>query len=94
MSPTKGLRFRKLDLHVHSPESKDFKGMATPGQIVAAALQKGLAGIAITDHQTAASVDKIKAAAVGKRRQRIGPILTGPLPETASEIVALGITEQ
>lgn len=66
MSLTNGLRFRKFDLHVHTPASKDFQGTATSEEIVAAALQKGLSGIAITDHQTAASVDKVKAAAAGK----------------------------
>jgi hypothetical protein len=61
---TKGLKFRKFDLHVHTPASaSDFNGKAEPGDVVQAALAKGLAGIAITDHQTASWVDRVKEAA-------------------------------
>jgi len=59
-----GLRFRKLDLHLHTPASKCFADQsATADQIVAAALSKGLDGIAITDHNSGAWVDDVKAAA-------------------------------
>ncbi len=60
-----GLSFRKLDLHVHTPASKDFQGTATPDDIVDEAIRKGLDGIAITDHNTAAWVDKVRDAAKG-----------------------------
>src|SRR6476646_1145013 len=66
MSFTKGLKFKKFDLHLHTPASTDFNGNADAAGIVAAALQKGLAGIAVTDHQTADYVDGIKEAAAGK----------------------------
>lgn len=66
MSFTKGLQFKKFDLHVHTSASTDFNGEGDPVKVVAVALEKGLAAIAITDHQTAHSVDKIKAAAAGK----------------------------
>lgn len=66
MTITKGLYFKRFDLHVHTTASKDYQGTATAEEVVTTALQKGLAGIAITDHQTAASVDQIKAAAAGK----------------------------
>jgi hypothetical protein len=66
MTITKGLYFKKFDLHIHTTASKDYRGTATAEEVVTTALQKGLAGIAITDHQTAASVDQIKAAAAGK----------------------------
>jgi ABC-type Na+ transport system ATPase subunit NatA len=59
-----GLRFRKLDLHLHTPASKCFADQSTTAdQIVAAALSKGLDGIAITDHNSGAWVDDVRAAA-------------------------------
>jgi len=64
MSFSQGLRFRKFDLQVHTPASKCFSGaQVTPEQIVGEAIKKGLAGIAITDHNTGEWVDKIKKAA-------------------------------
>ena len=64
---TKGLKFRKFDLHIHSPASDDFKDKTTtPEDIVTQAIAKGLAGIAITDHQTGTWVDRIKLAAGSK----------------------------
>ena len=68
----KGLRFRKLDLHVHSPASKDFNrpmGMqddAIADAIVQAAIDKGLDGIAITDHNSADWIDTMRKAGRGK----------------------------
>ncbi|HKZ53977.1 MAG TPA: PHP domain-containing protein [Anaerolineales bacterium] len=61
-----GLRYKKLDLHVHTPASKCFQGTATPSQIVDAAIAAGLDAMAVTDHNTAESVDAVKAAAIGK----------------------------
>jgi predicted metal-dependent phosphoesterase TrpH len=59
-----GLRFRKLDLHLHTPASRCFGDKSvTAEMIVAEAIQKGLAGIAVTDHNSAAWVDLVKAAA-------------------------------
>lgn len=58
-----GLQFRKLDLHVHTPASKDFIGEATPDEIVARAIGAGLSGIAVTDHNTGDWIDKIQSAA-------------------------------
>ena len=48
-----GLRFRKIDLHVHTPASKCFldKKVTAKG-IVKSALKAGLDAIAITDHNT------------------------------------------
>jgi hypothetical protein len=63
MSHSQGLSFRKLDLHVHSGASSDYKEAApTAEAIVSKALSQGLAGIAITDHQTAIGVDAIMEA--------------------------------
>lgn len=59
-----GLKYEKFDLHVHTPASKDYKDTDTkPEDIVTAAIQAGLSGIAITDHQTGEWIDKIKEVA-------------------------------
>lgn len=64
MAKAQGLRFRKLDLHVHTPASKCYQDDThTPEDIVRAALEQGLDGIAITDHNTALWVDDVKAVA-------------------------------
>ena len=63
-SHSAGLKFHCLDLHVHTPASKCFADKSvTPKQIVERAVEQGLSGIAITDHNSAAWVDKVKAAA-------------------------------
>src|SRR5574341_480980 len=61
------LRWRKMDLHVHTPASLDFdvKRML-PENVISAALDKGLDAIAITDHNTGEWVDGTVAAAKGK----------------------------
>ena len=61
-----GLRFRKLDLHVHTPASrcylhKDHK----PAEIIQAAIDQELDGIAVVDHNTAEWIDEMKRAAQG-----------------------------
>ena len=67
MSNSPGLHFRKFDLHTHTPASKCYKySQHTPEEIVDAAIAQGLAAIAITDHNSAEWVDKIKTAAQGK----------------------------
>jgi PHP family Zn ribbon phosphoesterase len=61
-----GLRFKKLDLHLHTPASKCFADKSvTPEGIVKAALAKQLDGIAVTDHNSGAWVDSVKKAAEG-----------------------------
>jgi hypothetical protein len=60
-----GLQFRKLDLHTHTPASRCYRyPKHTAAQIVAAALEQGLDAIAVTDHNTAAWIGPMKAAAV------------------------------
>ena len=61
-----GLNFKKLDLHIHTPASHDFVGDVSPEEIIAEAKRKGLDGIAITDHNCADWIDRIKEASVGK----------------------------
>lgn len=62
-----GLKYKKMDLHVHTPASHDFKNKEiTPEQIVQHCQSVGLDAIAITDHNTGEYIDKIKEAAKGK----------------------------
>lgn len=64
---SEGLRFRKLDLHVHTPASRCFGDRSvTPERIVEAAIAKGLDGIGVTDHNSGSWVDSVKRAAHGK----------------------------
>lgn len=59
-----GLRFRKLDLHVHTPTSDDYSDKkVTASDIVESAIAADLAAIAITDHQTGDGIDSIREAA-------------------------------
>jgi hypothetical protein len=60
---SEGLSFKKIDLHIHTPASKDFNSHAEPKDIVDEAIRKGLDAIAITDHNTGDWIDKIKEAA-------------------------------
>lgn len=68
MSFSRGLVFKKFDLHVHTPASReDYRGQNTTAEdIVNAAIAKDLSAIAITDHQTGEWIDSIKTAAEGK----------------------------
>ena len=64
---SKGLKYKKMDLHVHTPASHDFKDKEiTPEQIVEHCQNIGLDAIAITDHNTGEYIDKIKKLAKGK----------------------------
>ena len=67
MANSDGLQWRKLDLHVHTPDSHDFRNpdAVTPDDVVKTALAAGLDGIAVTDHHSAGWIDRVKAAAVG-----------------------------
>lgn len=61
-----GLRWHKLDLHVHTPASKDYTGPAlTADEFVAKVISKGITGVAITDHNSGAWIDAMKQAASG-----------------------------
>lgn len=63
---TRGLFFRRFDLHIHTPASECFLDKKiTPEQIVSKSVQKGLSAIAITDHNTGEWIDKVKTAANG-----------------------------
>ena len=67
MTNTDGLKYKKFDLHIHTPVSEDYKDKkVTAEDIVNQSISKGLAGIAITDHQTGDQIDNIQEAAKGK----------------------------
>src|SRR5665811_84801 len=67
MTLTSGLKFKRFDLHVHTPASSCFLGEGvTPNDIVDESLRKGLSAIAITDHNTGEWIDRVKEAAKGK----------------------------
>lgn len=59
-----GQKWRKIDLHLHTPASHDWSGgEITPEEFVQAALDKDLDAIAITDHNTANWINRVKRAA-------------------------------
>lgn len=56
-----------IDLHVHTPASTCYSALGTaPEQIVEAALVAGLSAIAVTDHNTAVAVDRVRQ--IGSQR--------------------------
>lgn len=68
MDRSTGLSFKKMDLYIHTPLSECFDDKSvTPEQIVKKAIDVGLAGIAITDHNTGGWIDKVKKAAEGTK---------------------------
>lgn len=65
-----GAGWLKADLHVHTPASRDvadkWKGVSAE-TVVGLALEKGLAMIAVTDHNTAEFCDSMTKASIGTR---------------------------
>jgi predicted metal-dependent phosphoesterase TrpH len=61
----------RLDLHIHSTASD---GTLTPSEVVRLALARGLAVIALTDHDTMSGVAEAQAAAAGTRLQVIAGV--------------------
>src|ERR1039457_3401572 len=61
-----GLRFLKLDLHVHTPASRCFGDKSVKAdEIVKTALERGLSGIAITDHNSGDWINQVTKASEG-----------------------------
>ena len=59
-----GLERVALDLHVHSPASRDWRdGDVSADDLVRQARDQGLDGIAITDHESGQFIDQLRAAA-------------------------------
>jgi len=64
MNKTMDPAFRKVDLHVHTPKSSCYgDSLATPEQIVDAALAESLEAIAITDHSAVGAIEDIRRVA-------------------------------
>lgn len=60
----KGLKWYKCDLHLHTPASKCFLNKSiTPSEYLEKVKEKNLNVIAITDHNTAGWIDKLKLEA-------------------------------
>ncbi len=56
-----GSKWYKLDFHVHTPMSSDYREMnVTPRQWLLAAMNKGLDAVVVTDHNSGEWVDKLK----------------------------------
>ncbi len=67
MSESDNARLRKLDLHIHTPQSICYGDKTvTPEQIVEAARNAKLDAIAITDHNTFESVESVRNIAKDK----------------------------
>ena len=64
----KGLQWKKIDLHMHTPASKEdtIDKSIKPSDIVDKAVSTGLDAICISDHNSGDWVDKVKEAAQGK----------------------------
>lgn len=63
-SLSNGARYYKADLHVHTPhdpERYERKGEVTAADIISGAKSAGVEIIAITDHNTVAGIDEVKA---------------------------------
>src|SRR5215208_2606093 len=61
-----GRRFRKIDLHVHTPASSDMHESwksATPADVVRIAQEANLDAIAITDHNSVSWCESVLRAA-------------------------------
>ena len=85
-----GLVFRKLDLHLHTPASKCFADRnVSPENVVERALETGLDGIAVTDHNSGAWIDKVKVAAKGRLVVFPGVEITCQGGEKGLHIIAL-----
>ena len=63
-----GLQWKRIDLHVHSPASKEksIDRDIKPVEIVDKAISMGLDAICISDHNSGDWIDKTKEAVKGK----------------------------
>lgn len=66
MTPSHGATFHKVDLHTHTPASSDYRDKsATAADIIAAATSAGITILAITDHNSADWINKVRDASKG-----------------------------
>ncbi len=68
MAAYDGLEWRKIDLHVHTPASLEDRidKSATPLKVISKAKSQGLDAICVSDHNSAAWIDRVKDAAKGR----------------------------
>ncbi len=86
----RGLIYRKIDLHVHTPESDCFPDKSiTPEDIVNKSIKEGLEAIAITDHNSGAWIDRVKNAAKNRLVVFPGVEITTTAGERSIHIVAV-----
>lgn len=76
----------KMDLHVHTQYSCD--GFTTPEQLLRSCLRRGLAGVAVTDHDT------IEGALVFRRELPIEVIIGEEVSTTSGHVIGLFLTER
>jgi len=83
-------RWARLDLHLHTVLSACAEAEMTPPRIVERALELGLAGIAITDHNSAENVAAVQEAAAGT-----GLVVVAGLEiQTAEEVDLLALFDE
>jgi predicted metal-dependent phosphoesterase TrpH len=80
---------RRLDLHVHSSYSPD--GEMTPAQLVRAAIDRGLSGIALTDHNTTAGIGPAREAALKRPGFLVIPAVE--ISSAQGHVIALGVSD-
>jgi hypothetical protein len=78
----------RLDLHLHSRFSPD--GEMTPAEAVAAAVAKGLAGMALTDHNSTSGIGQAREAALKHPGFLVVPGIE--ISSADGHIIALGLT--
>lgn len=87
---SKGLIYRKIDLHLHTPASDCFDDKKiTPADIVKKAVKESLGAIAITDHNSGLWIDDIKKVAKNKLVVFPGVEISATGGETTIHIVAV-----
>ena len=87
---SRGLIYRKIDLHVHTSVSDCFSDKSiTPEDIVNKSVKEGLDAIAITDHNSGACIDRVKSAAINRLVVFPGVEITTTAGERSIHIVAV-----
>ena len=79
---------KSIDLHAHTTASD---GTATPEQFVAAALRAELSAVAVTDHDTVASVATVERLAAGSGMRVVPGVELSVHDEAGKEIHLLGL---
>lgn len=77
----------RFDLHVHSTASD---GVLPPREVVALAAERGLAGIALTDHDTVAGLEEARGMAAALGIRCISGVELSCASEQARELHVLG----